>query len=277
MQLLSQLNAAAAWLLRQRRQPAVWAAQNAAQQSPLRVTARALCSVVSGSELRGAGRLPPGELVLAAEAAGLGAVAWLAELEQAAGSGGLLLRDDPTTLLCLGTLTMLFSRLQANALQPRAALLDFGSWPQAVASLVGAAEPMLRLAAALTQQQQDRASLSTAAAAAEALAELPCPEEVTACCLQSLKTAAALVRCAAFNVNEGRVACTASGSAAVLHCAASFAMLARVAAALPAGRRAAVWGARPGHLCITLVTGFHGLSELAAAAGGGMAAAEQQR
>lgn len=239
-----------------------------------------LCSVACGL-LGYPGGPSPRELVLAVEAAGLAAAAWLAELEQAAAGGALLVHDNPSLDYDLHALKTLYDRLLDlfdQVLQPDGESPDVSPVPGAVASLIGAAEASFRLAAALAQQLQPLDSPAAGGAAgAERVAQPASPGAAATCHALGQLTGQAMLCCAAYNVEFRSVACAAGDSAAVQGCAASLAKAAWVAAALPWEWHRAVWGTGAGEVCNALVTSFWALAALAAVASAGMTGAQQQR
>lgn len=152
------LNGASAWLLRQRQQPVVWAAE-ALQEPPLRATVIAMagmaCGLMESHTHRDPHPASPQELVLAAEATGLTVAALQAELDRCSAAA---LRDpvavDASGAIVMSLMRMKFLCMSLVKFRASTGELDLSSVPSAVESLVGAAEACLRLSAAVVQQLQ---------------------------------------------------------------------------------------------------------------------------
>lgn len=191
VRLLAQLNGAATWLLQQRQRAAVWVGQALKNESPLRITARAVCSAAAHLLCPQAACFR--DLVLGAEACGLGASVRLAELERTAASGGMMPSEEHGCQYTFGTLTCIYHMLSTASSE--LAEPDLSSVPGGAKSLVGAAEAILRLSAALARQLQ-LTSASVIGARERRTAESE-RQYASCCCALGVEAAARLLRLAA--------------------------------------------------------------------------------
>lgn len=236
-------------------------------------TAQAMCLVAS--DLLALQGPSPQDVVLAAEAAGLAASVLLAQLERMAPSGGELALDVPCVSHAISLPVALYDGLVA-ALggQEPSERPDLSSVPGAPESLIGAAEALLRLSAALVQQ------LGLPAAAAGAVQGPEEEEEVGpygreragACCAMGIEAAMFLLHCtsnqgagsqtgAAASAATGGAAASGAAASALSHCTSSLAKAARTWAALPAEQQGAVaaWAQDLGQLWYTFAVAMHSL------------------